>query len=323
MSMFSPWVASKALWQLRVRKRPFVLSHGINAKCNLRCKFCEYWKEEKKEMSTDAILHLLDEARSFGIGAYNAWTAEPLLRSDLPKILHHAKDLGMITSLITNGKLLCQRVHELSDLDYLSVSVDGIKTYKELRGMDLEVVLQGIDAAKKAGHQVLMNCVISEKNLYEIADLVRLAQSLGTLISFEPLNESGGIKREVWDELGIRDHAKYRDAINKIIEMKKDRYPIINSSTYLRMIKYLKPNFKCHASDIILHVAADGVIENCRVQKEPLGHVSDGLLNVWNSSRAQRKQIAQNCKGCLFFGYVENSLLYDFKPEVVAHYNWI
>ena len=130
MKEFSPRLAAKALWQLRVRRRPYVLSHGITSRCNLRCKFCEYWENPGKEMSTPEIFRMLEDARSFGIGVYNAWTAEPLMRKDLQAILHHAKGLGLITSLITNGKLLASRVHELDDLDYLSVSVDGIDSYQ-------------------------------------------------------------------------------------------------------------------------------------------------------------------------------------------------
>jgi len=308
---------------MRVRKRPFVLSHGINARCNLRCKFCDYWQENGKEMSTEAIFGLLDEARSFGIGVYNAWTAEPLLRPDLPKILHHAKERGMVTSMITNGMLLRKRVHELDDLDRLSVSVDGIESYREIRGAPIDPVLEGIEAAQDAGHQVLINCVISGKNLDEVEDLVRLAQEMGTLISFEPLHVFEGMEREVWDEMAIRDLSRYRKTMDRLLEMKNNGYPIINSLTYLKMVRDQNPSFRCHASDIVLHVTADGSIVNCRVQREPLGHLEDGLLNVWRSSRERRREIVQSCKGCLFFGYVENSLLYDLNTEVMAHYGWI
>ena len=261
--------------------------------------------------------------RSFGIGVYNAWTAEPLMRQDLQEILHHAKRLGLITSLITNGKLLARRVHELDDLDYLSVSVDGIDSYKELRGIDLQDVLGGIRAAKTAGHEILMNCVISGKNVDELEDLVNLAEELGVRISFEPINESSGIDKEVWEELGIRDLPRYQKAIDRLVELKKSGAPMINSITYLRMIRSLKPEFRCHASDIIMHVTADGTIECCRSQKAALGRVSDGLLNVWKGSEETRKEIAGECKGCLFFGYVENSLLYDMVPEVMSHYEWM
>ncbi|MBA1342571.1 MAG: 7,8-dihydro-6-hydroxymethylpterin dimethyltransferase [ANME-2 cluster archaeon] len=320
---FSPVLASKALWQLRVRKRPFVLSHGINARCNLRCKFCEYWKEEGAEMETGEILSLLDEARSFGIGAYNAWTAEPLLRKDLPEILKHAHDLGMMTSLITNGKLLKKRIPDLSDLDYLSVSLDGIKTFQEIRGFEFDCVLDGIMEAKEAGHSILLNCVISGKNLDELRNLVYLARDLGVWISFEPIHEFGGISGRVWDELGIRDMGAYRRAVDQIIGLKKSKFPIINSLTYLTMVKNLKPDFRCHASEIVLHVTADGRIENCRVARTHLGNVSDGILNVWKSSKDLRKRASEGCGGCLFFGYVENSLLYEFKPEVLKHYEWM
>jgi len=323
MRTFSPRLACKALWQMRIKKRPYVLSHGINSRCNLKCRFCEYWSRPAKEMKTSEIIDMLSDAHSFGIGAYNAWTVEPLLRADLPEILKHAKSLDLITSLITNGRLLQQRAHELPDLDYLSVSLDGIKSYKEIRGVELQEVLDGIKAAQDAGHEILINCVIGGRNINELEELVQLAKSLGVWISFEPLHESRGIAGQVWDEIGIRDLAAYSQAIDRLMELKKNKAPIINSLTYLAMIKTLKPSFNCHAGDIILHVSSDGTIENCRVHQEPLGRISQGIANIWEASKEKRKDIALNCSGCLFFGYVENSLLYEFVPEVLAHYEWM
>lgn len=323
MRTFSPRLALKALWQLRVRRRPYVLSHAINSRCNLKCSFCEYWKKPGREMSTPEIFSMLEDAKSFGIGAYNAWTTEPLLRDDLPEILKKAKSLGLMTSLVTNGRLLVKRIPELSDLDYLTVSIDGIKSYRELRGMDLDQVLKGVRAAKSQGHEILINCVIGGKNLGELEDMVGLARDLGVWISFEPMCESGGIDKETWDKIGIRDMTRYKTALDRLIELKSSGAPIINSLTYLKMIRSLKPQFRCHASDIIIHVSADGTVENCRVEKAQLGDVSEGFLNIWKASNERRRSAKENCKGCLFFGYVENSLLYEFVPEVMAHYEWM
>jgi len=325
MATFNPKIALKALVQMRVRKRPFVLSHGINARCNLRCPFCEYWRAPGPEMTKEAIFAMLDDARSFGIGVYNAWTAEPLLRRDLPEILGHAKSLGITTSLITNGQLLSKRVGELCNLDYLSVSVDGIKTYREIRGASIEPVIEGIKAAQEVGHQVLMNCVVSRKNLSELEALVDLAEELGALISFEPLHETPGVEGGVWKDMGIgkADLPAFRRSVDRLIEMKKEGRPIINSLTYLKMVRERGPDFRCHAPQIVLSVASDGTIMSCRVHKEPLGHVSEGLARVWESSKKRREEIVRECDGCLFFGYVENSLLYDFRPEVIAHYEWM
>jgi MoaA/NifB/PqqE/SkfB family radical SAM enzyme len=323
MRSFSPNLAFKAFWQMRVRGRPFILSHGINARCNLSCKFCEYWSQLGKEMSTPEIMRMLDEAKNFGIGVYNAWTVEPLLRPDLPRILRHAEELGFVTSLITNGHFLRRRAHELTNLDILSVSVDGISGYRDIRGGDIQEVIEGIKTAKYEGHDVRINCVICGKNLQELEELVKLAESLAVWISFEPINESEEIDERVWDEMGLRDLPAYQNSVDKLIELKRGGAPIINSLTYLNMIKTMDPKFRCHASDIIMHVTSEGIIQNCRVVKENLGNVSDGVTEVWNASQHRRQKITNNCHGCLFFGYVENSLLYEFVPEVIAHYEWM
>ncbi|MDD1757996.1 MAG: radical SAM protein, partial [Methanotrichaceae archaeon] len=266
---------------------------------------------------------MLDEAKDFGIGVYNAWTIEPLLRPDLPRILRHAKELGFVTSLITNGHFLRGRAHELTNLDFLSVSVDAISSYGDIRGGDIQEVLDGIKTAKFEGHDVLINCVICGKNLQELEKLVNLAESLAVWISFEPVNESEEIDGRIWDEMGIRDLPAYQNSVDKLIELKRNGAPIINSLTYLNMIKTLDPKFRCHASDIIMHVTSEGIIQNCRVVKENLGNVSDGVTKVWNASQYRRQEITDNCYGCLFFGYVENSLLYELVPEVIAHYKWV
>jgi MoaA/NifB/PqqE/SkfB family radical SAM enzyme len=330
MSRFDPILASKALWQIRIKKRPFVLSHGVNANCNMRCKFCEYWKETGKEPSRDDVFRLLDDAKEFGIGIYNAWTTEPLLRKDLPQIMAYAKKLGMVTSMVTNGKLLYERVEELEDVDYLSVSVDGTESYREIRRMNFETLLKGLRKAievrklQKQKNPILMNCVLTGKNLDDIETLILLAEKLGVKVSFEPLHEFPGISQEIWNEIGIRDKEKFRSTVDRIIEMKEQGYPIINSKTYLRMVRDEKMDYKCWASCIIINVTHDGIAETCRVHQEPLGNImKDGFEKVWKDSAQQRKEIVENCKGCLFFGYVENSLMQSFNPEVLMHYKWM
>jgi len=324
-------MAARALWQMRIKKRPFVLSHGITSRCNLRCRFCSYWKQPGPEMSTHEIFRMLDEAADYGIGIYNAWTAEPLMREDLPLILSHARSRGLVTSLVTNGLLLEKRLADLHDLDMLSVSLDGIKSYKELRGLDPAQVLDAIRAARKAGHEILINCVISGKNVGELEDLVHLAESLGCWISFEPMHPSPEISQEVWQSLAVRDIPEFEAAIERLMDLKKSGSPLINSLTYLQMIKDSQRQksreagrqFACHASEIIMHVAADGTVGLCRVHQEPLDDVRCGLARVWEDTREKRKELAAGCAGCLFFGYVENSLLYDFVPEVMRHYQWM
>ncbi len=330
MSRFDPILTSKALWQIRVQKRPFVLSHGVNTHCNMKCGFCDYWKKGGEEPAKEEIFKLLDDAKEFGIGVYNAWTVEPLLRKDLPQIMAHAKKLGMITSMVTNGKLLYERAEELQDVDYLSVSVDGVRSYKEIRNMDFETLLKGLNKAievrklQKKKNPILMNCVLTGKNLDDVETLILLAKKLEVKISFEPVHRFPGISEEVWNEIGIHDKEKLRSTVDRIIELKEEGYPIINSKTYLGMVRDGKMDYICRASGIIMNVIHDGTLETCRVQNEPLGNVIwDGFESVWRNSEERRREIVKDCKGCLFFGYTENSLMQSLNPEVLMNYEWM
>lgn len=320
MRKIDPKLMMRAVWQLRVRRRPFVLSHTVNTACNLRCRFCPHWRRRGHEMGLVEIEGMLDDAARFGIGAYNAWATEPLLRDDINEILRHARSLGMVTSLVTNGILLSERMKDLESLNYLTVSVDGIESLREIRGIDLDEIVHGLVEARRRGIEVLMNCVISYKNLEELTPLVKLAKKIDAWISFEPLHE---FDEAECDDLMIRDLERYRSAIGELIDLKSRGAPIINSITYFRMIQQREPAFRCHTDDLILHVSADGSVYACRVHDEPLGHVSNGISNVWRESREMRRRIAEDCKGCLFFGYAENSLLYEMVPEVMMHYEWM
>jgi MoaA/NifB/PqqE/SkfB family radical SAM enzyme len=330
MSRFDPILASRALWQIRVRKRPFILSHAVNARCNMSCSFCDCWKKTGEEPEKEEIFKLLDDAKEFGIGVYNAWTVEPLLRKDLPQIMAYAKELGMITSMVTNGKLLYERAEELVNVDYLSVSVDGIKSYKEIRHMDFETLLKGIEKAievrkfQNLKNPILMNCVLTGKNLDDIETLILLAKSLKVKVSFEPVHRFPGISEVVWSDIGIHDPEKFHKTVDRIIELKEQNYPIINSKTYLKMVRDGEMEYKCRASGIIMSVIHDGTLETCRAQNESLGNVMwDGFENVWKNAEERRKEIVKNCKGCLFFGYVENSLMQSLNPEVLMNYEWM
>jgi MoaA/NifB/PqqE/SkfB family radical SAM enzyme len=296
----------------------------------MSCSFCEHWKKVGDEPTIEEIFRLLDNAKKFGIGVYNAWTVEPLIRRDLPEIMAHVKELGMITSMITNGKLLYERAEELGDVDYLSVSVDGIKRYKEIRQMDFETLIKGIKKAiefRKLRNQknpILMNCVLMGKNLEDIETLIFLAKELELKVSFEPIHKFPGISEEVWKDIAISDLKKFRSTVDRVIELKEQDYPIINSKTYLRMVREGKMNYKCRANGFIMDVTHDYTLETCRVQNEPLGNVMlDSLESVWKNSKRRRSEIIQNCKGCLFFGYVENSLIQSLNPEVLMNYEWI
>ena len=367
---------AKSVRQMKIRRRPVILSHSINSGCNLRCVFCDEWKKTPrtgndigndigndssndnsndsskdigndlassgKDPSFEDICKIIDLAADFGIGSYNAWSAEPLLRKDLPMIMKHAKSKGMKTFMITNGTLLQKRMNELEDVDYISVSVDGPTATREIRRGDFKTIIDGVSYASQSGllnEPLLMNCVVSAKNLEEVADLARLAKELGNVkMAVEPIHLFQRIEGTDWDDLiiGPPQREAFTSLMNQLIEMKKEGYPLINSKTYLKQIRDRQAIQKCRVDRSILAIDSMNQMYNCRVLNEPLGNViensvfgddeqivTNGITEVWNKTKTKRKEMIKNCEGCRFFGYAELTLMNNYNAESFYGYDWL
>ncbi len=122
-------LALKALRTRFVDQRPFILSHLLTARCNADCQTC-LWKmpasSRVDELSTEEVEALYREAAAAGFRALVMWGGEPMLRPDAGRLMRCAHELGLSTTLITNGWWLSERSNEvLPWTDRLLVSVDG------------------------------------------------------------------------------------------------------------------------------------------------------------------------------------------------------
>lgn len=345
VSKFDPVFMAKSAWQMKVKRRPVTISHSVNSGCNLRCAFCDEWKKDSKDVSFEDICKIIDLAVDFGIGSYNAWSTEPLLRKDLPEIMEYAQSKGMKTFMITNGLLLKQRIHEFKMVDYISVSVDGPTSTRDIRGADYDAIIEGIRYASESGflnQPLLMNCVISGKNLDEVTDLLHLAKELGNVkMAVEPIYTFKRMDNTDWNEFIITEAQKpqFQSLMNELIALKKQGYPLINSKTYLKQIRDGKPIQNCRVDRGILAADHQSNLYNCRIYNGPLGNVLDesvfdasagsrkiienGITKVWNQTKKGRKEMIQNCEGCQFFGYAELTLMNNYNIESFYGYDWL
>jgi MoaA/NifB/PqqE/SkfB family radical SAM enzyme len=299
---------------------PVVLCHQLTLRCNLRCPFCPFWRRQSgEELSTREVEQLIEQASQLGCAVYTAWGGEPLLRQDLEQCLRHARRCGMRTYLITNGVLWKRVARVARYLDYLTVSIDGTsRVYRTLRGVEVEHALRSLQEARRRGVKVAINCVVCEANLGELGKLVELAERHGAWISFEPVHRFEEVPGDEWEWLEIRSRERYAHAIEELIRMKKEGRRVLNSLTYLRMMKRLEPRFRCAVHALMLHVDAEGNVETC------FGRVGSfreqSLAELWRSRAARHaRQQMRRCRGCLFSGYAETSLVYALKPEAVLN----
>ncbi|HVQ36290.1 MAG TPA: radical SAM protein [Pyrinomonadaceae bacterium] len=98
-------------------------------RCNLKCLHCYSLSgpKEREEVAADVLANAITDASEAGYGVTSFSGGEPLLYKQLPSLLKHAHDCGMVTTVTTNGMLLDER--KLAALqgaaDLIAISLDG------------------------------------------------------------------------------------------------------------------------------------------------------------------------------------------------------
>ncbi|MGB3590303.1 MAG: viperin family antiviral radical SAM protein [Nonlabens sp.] len=168
---------------------PPTINYHLWKACNMRCKFCfatfqdvpkklvpkgHLPKEESKK-----VIKLLAQQ---GIDKINFAGGEPLLCPWLGDLIIHAKELGIKTSIITNGSHLTKNWLEQYGkyLDLIGISMDSLHPETNVKsgrfakgkgGYDYNTYLKLASLVKDAGIPLKINTVVSQYNLDEDMNL--------------------------------------------------------------------------------------------------------------------------------------------------------
>jgi MoaA/NifB/PqqE/SkfB family radical SAM enzyme len=278
---------------------------------------CPFWKRSSQDSSIEqekAILKRIYDSGACGIAFEGG---EPLLRADLAEILAFSRSLPLHTSLVTNGTLLESRIEEIAPFidGAIYVSLDGLeKTHDTIRGVSgcFRRTIRGITASREKV-PVTINTTIMAENLHEIEDIVKLAKELGARISMAVSHEYCNAKASTPTTVEIAKIAK------KLIEMKKNGYPLVHSISYLKVLSKEK-SWKCKPWALI-NVSPEGkLVLPCYVRNEYAASFSVFETSIKTSISGFNWKEIQDCQNCTLHCYVEPSLVlsYDFQ----TYLNW-
>jgi cyclic pyranopterin phosphate synthase len=162
---------------------------SVTDRCNLRCTYCmpeEVVFLDKGELLTfEEIAHFVRVAAPLGIDKIRLTGGEPLMRRDLPRLVHLVTAISGIrdVGLTTNGILLADHAQTLYDagLRRINISLDTLDPvrFRELTRRDgLEKVIDGIHAAKRAGFNPVKINAVSIRGVTEteVVPLARFAR---------------------------------------------------------------------------------------------------------------------------------------------------
>lgn len=154
----------------------------VTKMCNMHCTYC-YDKSrvdrelDRKEMSSEEIIKLIQEVRSLGIKQIKITGGEALLKPGIDKILNACK--GVALYLCTNGTHLEDYVPVLSGIDFeklhIHSSLDGLDSHVRYakNGTTAKQLLGAMKKAKDyiSSIHIGLNTVINHENIYEFRDM--------------------------------------------------------------------------------------------------------------------------------------------------------
>lgn len=194
---------------------------SVTDRCDFRCVYC--MAEDMSFLPKKDLLSLeeLDRVCSAfvhkGVKKLRITGGEPLVRKNIlwlfKALSRHLEsgDLEELT-LTTNGSQLSKYAHDLKacGVRRVNVSIDTLDADKFraiTRWGELKVVLDGLDAAEKAGLKIKINAVaLKGVNEDEIEDLIRFAHARGadlTLIETMPLGDIEGDRTDQYLPLSV------------------------------------------------------------------------------------------------------------------------
>jgi len=207
----------------RFGRRHTYLRIAVVDRCNLRCAYCMpheemAWLPKRALLSREEIVRVARIAVTMGVRKIRVTGGEPLLRSDLPKLLADLRAIDGLERLAmtTNALLLERHLPTLAPLlDTLNISLDTLCPDRFLhltRRNGLAPTLRALDAALDSNiPEVKLNVVVMRGvNEDEIPDFVALTATKPLavrFIEFMPFAGNG------WGEERV---VPYREIIERI-----------------------------------------------------------------------------------------------------------
>ncbi|OYR09183.1 GTP 3',8-cyclase MoaA [Brucella grignonensis] len=180
---------------------------SVTDRCDYRCTYCmaEHmtFLPKKDLLTLEELDRICSAFIGKGVRKLRLTGGEPLVRKNIMHLIrglsrHLKTDALDELTLTTNGSQLARYADELADCGVrrINVSMDTLDPDKFrtiTRWGDLDRVIEGIDAAQKAGIRVKINAVaLKNFNEFEIPELIRWAHGRGmdmTLIETMPMGE--------------------------------------------------------------------------------------------------------------------------------------
>lgn len=304
-------------------KLPVLGEIAVTYRCNNRCQFCYAGCDSAggrldcPDLDCSALKRIIEIFKHQAKIPFFSFTGgEPLLRRDLEELISYARDLGLKTNLVSNGRLInAQRARDLASAGLgsaqISVEAPSAEIHDEVCGVRgaFAQTTAGIKYLQDAGIEVQSNTTNFQKNKHCVADMPRFGKSLG--MSRMAFNMFIPTERSPQNDALFIPYSEMPPLIDAIRKGCYEAgvtflwYSPMPMGIYNTLARGLG-NKNCAACDGLISVDPQGNVLPCSSWDEGVGNLLEqGFEKTWFGKRAQfikQKCFAQAvCRECSAF----------------------
>ncbi len=330
MAELSPARKKIRLLKAYLRGNPIWCSWQVTYACNFRCSHCSYWQEEvnfsrelrEKETNLDDFRLGAATLGELGSLMVNLAGGEPFLRKDFAEIVSVVAEqhFPMVT---TNGWLIDEaKANEVweAGLWGASVSLDfhDPGAHDENRGMRgaTERAKRAIEilsrTRKRPFQRVNLMCVLNQRNLGEVEELIRFAAKNNAYFMIQPYTP---VKN------GSEEHIPSDKASAHLLALKKRYRNFLSNPYFLGSFDrfYAESGISgCKAGRAFFNIDNFMNVQKCvEFRQEPVGNLRDLSSNDM-VSRLRNEHQRNTCGACWYNCRGEVEVLYSLRGLVAS-----
>lgn len=263
--------------------------------CNLDCAFCyNDLALGGQRLRFEQHRDLLDDLASLGVLNLSLSGGEPLAHPRFFDIAAHARSLGFVVRIKTNGHSVgasvARRIRDEVDPFLIEVSLHGATgaTHDQQTRVagSFERLLTNIRAMKATGLRVRVNSVLTRWNEREIEDMLALCDELEVPIQIDPevKPRDDGDQSTLSMEASEAGQAGYR----RILETRSNRDPDANepnSAVMERKAIMTGTDKHCGAGSNTIAIDPYGRVLPCVQWRVPVGNLHERRISeIWSDS---------------------------------------
>ena len=350
--MFSLTETAKIAKAMLLKDRPLYVQFYITARCNLACQQCNiiYANSDVREATLDEIKKIADNLAAIGTCVVLLTGGEPFARADLAEIIRAFTERHIHVRMQTNGLASEEALRaavEAGGHD-ISISLDTLVGSKQdyLNGevnnswaKAIKTIATVTRVFPKQHSFAALACVLSPRNLYDAANVLRFAQRIGWHMSLIPAHIA-----EPHDPRGFRSYDQsmvfppeqypaLEAEIAKLKRMKAGGFPLYDSNIYMddfinfiehKPLKWRSKNDGvCDSPALYFAIIPNGDMAVCCDHRFPkrVSTIAPDFPRQY-AQRIPHQQavpIARTCDGCMYGSYPEISTTARFFSAMWDH----